>query len=354
MKWMRFGVLAWLLGFAVHHVFAQTMPYIVFDWYAGESADTMTSRHRFTLVTATNTGETTIPMSPDCFSAPVGTCRQVLPVYPSGTTLRLSIMASCASSPTLYGPSSQVITWTVGTPLPDAPVYVPPPPSPCVPPIVTPPPPPPPSSCTLTVAGTDALGHVWTIGAGGWTLRDGQYSLPGGGSLPGANGSAYTFVNGVVHVKDSRDGLWYGWNESTLNWVLDGSSIPACAPPPPLPPEESCRPDGTGNDIDEDMDGLIDETCLPPPLPPAPHVSGSVRSCTWVLGPATRPLGWPATGNTAQFRRNGKNIGTADSSAPYQRTVEAPPGAATWDIVWTRGTEKIISAVTASTGPGCQ
>jgi hypothetical protein len=85
--------------------------------------------------------------------------------------------------------------------------------------------------CTLVTSGTDALGHIWTISFG-WTMRDGQYSLPGGGNMPGAAGSVYKFIDGIVNVKDSRDGLWYRWNESVRNWIIVGAIEPACSTNP--------------------------------------------------------------------------------------------------------------------------
>lgn len=39
---------------------------------------------------------------------------------------------------------------------------------------------------------------------------------------------------------------------------------------PPPPPPEDCGPDGTGNGKDDDLDGQIDEGCLPKPPPPPP------------------------------------------------------------------------------------
>jgi len=107
-------------------------------------------------------------------------------------------------------------------------------PTPTPPPTGGPTPPPTGEPCTLVMSGTDALGHVWTISFG-WTLRDGTYSLPGGGSLPGANGTTFMFVDGIVHVKDSRDNLWYRWNESIMNWVLVGATQPVCTVPAPAP-----------------------------------------------------------------------------------------------------------------------
>lgn len=188
----------------------------------------------------------------------------------------------------------------------------PPPPSTDPPPTSPPPaqpPPPTPEGCLEVPSGTDALGHVWTLGAGGWTLRDGAYSLPGGGALPGANGSAYVFPAGVAHVKDSRDLQWYRWEDPQLTWTLVGSTVPACSVGPPPPPP-------------------------PPPGLPAPLIAGALATCRYTLTAVASPDG--TTGWGAQFRRNGTNVGTRDSSPPYARTDTRAVGVYTWDIVWTK------------------
>jgi hypothetical protein len=51
--------------------------------------------------------------------------------------------------------------------------------------------------------------------------------------------------------------------------------------PAPAPPPETCAPDGTGNGVDEDQDGQVDEICMPAPPPPpadttAPFISSFV------------------------------------------------------------------------------
>lgn len=48
-------------------------------------------------------------------------------------------------------------------------------------------------------------------------------------------------------------------------------------PTPPPPPAELCNADGTGNGVDENGDGVIDEGCIvPPPPPPAGVVLGNL------------------------------------------------------------------------------
>jgi hypothetical protein len=51
----------------------------------------------------------------------------------------------------------------------------------------------------------------------------------------------------------------------------------ACTPAPVL--VETCNADGTGNLIDEDQDGLVDEICLPPPPPPPSGVFAYDTEC---------------------------------------------------------------------------
>lgn len=58
--------------------------------------------------------------------------------------------------------------------------------------------------------------------------------------------------------------------------------------PPPPPPQELCNADGTGNGIDDDSDGQIDEGCLPPPPPPGGCVTGGIAygvgaEATWQI-----------------------------------------------------------------------
>ncbi|MES2315749.1 MAG: dockerin type I repeat-containing protein [Patescibacteria group bacterium] len=127
-------------------------------------------------------------------------------------------------------------TASPGTP-PPAPAPAPSPsPSPTPSPTPTPTPPSSGAPCTLVTSGTDALGHVWTFGptssTSGWTLRDGDYSLPGGGNKAGAHGPYYKFINGIVNVFDDRYNNWYHWNESTKDWVLVGATEPACTSAP--------------------------------------------------------------------------------------------------------------------------
>ncbi len=105
-------------------------------------------------------------------------------------------------------------------------------PSPSPNPTPTPSPSPTPTSpsanCTKALAVMDALNHVWTFSSG-WTMRDGQYSIPGGASQPGAQGTIYKIVNGVTHTLDPRFNSWYRWNESSMKWTSVGATEPACS-----------------------------------------------------------------------------------------------------------------------------
>jgi hypothetical protein len=102
----------------------------------------------------------------------------------------------------------------------------------------------------------------------------------------------------VVNTTGTSAPLAVAWGEqgfvavSSYGWKLDEMLQPVWAEGvkspwvayqgPPPPPVETCAADGTGNGIDEDGDGEIDEGCLPPPPPPpadtvAPSVTVSVR-----------------------------------------------------------------------------
>ena len=62
-------------------------------------------------------------------------------------------------------------------------------------------------------------------------------------------------------------------------------TAPVPTPPPSLPPPELCAPDGTGNGVDENGDGQIDEGCLPKTSPNG-TVGTSIVDCasaTWTL-----------------------------------------------------------------------
>lgn len=150
-----------------------------------------------------------------------------------------SVTAKAAGTVTIRaqkGPQKATATVSVTAAQPQpAPTPVPtPPPTPDPVPV-----PPPPS--TEVTSGTDALGHQWAIGAGGWTLRDGTYAVPGGAGQPGANGTGFAFPDGVAHVHDSQDGLWYRWNESAQNWVL-ASTTPTPVPEPQPVPQPTPTP----------------------------------------------------------------------------------------------------------------
>jgi hypothetical protein len=99
-----------------------------------------------------------------------------------------------------------------------------------------------------------------------------------------------TFGGGLVYQRDVMRGTQftyaapaYGVYCAALRSYNAGATVgplseQACitleAPSSP-PPQETCNPDGTGNGVDEDGDGQIDEGCTaPPPPPPPPPPSG--------------------------------------------------------------------------------
>jgi hypothetical protein len=91
------------------------------------------------------------------------------------------------------------------------------------------------ANCTKAVAVMDALGHVWTINSS-WTLRDGVYSMPAEGPLPGAQGTTFKIINGAVYTFDPRFSSWYKWTESAKTvmggygyWTSVGATEPSCS-----------------------------------------------------------------------------------------------------------------------------
>lgn len=79
-------------------------------------------------------------------------------------------------------------------------------------------------------------------------------------------------LGGVLNLPSF--GTWYiavtAYDVNHLQGGFSNEVSKALAAPPP---PESCAADGTGNGIDEDLDGVIDEGCaIPPPPPPAPKV----------------------------------------------------------------------------------
>lgn len=75
----------------------------------------------------------------------------------------------------------------------------------------------------------------------------------------------------------------YGWlmnADGTLpgETGVGDPSVPFVWNEPVIVPPETCAPDGTGNGIDEDGDGLVDEGCLVPPPPPADTVAPTVTA----------------------------------------------------------------------------
>jgi hypothetical protein len=118
----------------------------------------------------------------------------------------------------------------------------------------------------------DNLGRAWTIAQDGRILINGAPAAGGGGDL------LVWWSDAVMYARNSTwpdsNGSWWKWDNAEAAWKV--SSDPRIPPPPPPSHPELCAADGTGNGIDEDMDGLTDEDCKPAPTPPdtaAPEVS---------------------------------------------------------------------------------
>jgi hypothetical protein len=75
--------------------------------------------------------------------------------------------------------------------------------------------------------------------------------------------------------------------------------------PAPAPPPETCAPDGTGNGVDEDQDGQVDEICMPPPPPPPPPTNPCVAAPLVITG-----IRWPSgqTGNKSGTWNSGSMV----------------------------------------------
>jgi hypothetical protein len=160
---------------------------------------------------------------------------------------------------------------------------------------------------------------VWSF-AFGWTIRDGDYALPGGAGQPGASGTAFVFGGSDVYVRDGISGLWVRWNNP--GFVMVGATIPACTAPPP--PQSS--------------------------RPPAPTSTITVTGCSVKLTAAKSDQPDQTTGWRAQFRIDGKNVDTYDASAPYgPRTKALTPGTHNKDIVWSKSSSA-VPTVTSTLG----
>ncbi len=157
------------------------------------------------------------------------------------------MIAFTNDSTSLYSVSNAIYVFNVGPNAVTPPVASPSPtptPAPAPAPAPAPSPSPTPSpvqvpgqpsaNCTKAATVTDALGHVWTF-SWYWTLRDGTYSLPGGGALGGAQGTIYKIVSGVTHVLDPRDSTWYRWNETTKTFTKLTTTEPTCTTSTPAP-----------------------------------------------------------------------------------------------------------------------
>jgi hypothetical protein len=113
----------------------------------------------------------------------------------------------------------------------------------------------------------DADSEIWTIDAERRTLRNGVWANNGIADVVLWYGGRVYVFNAIY---PDANGSWYRWDVIAWAWLGNGATAdPRYVAPPP--PAEICGPDGYGNGVDDDGDGLIDETCAvrPPPPPPA-------------------------------------------------------------------------------------
>ena len=66
-------------------------------------------------------------------------------------------------------------------------------------------------------------------------------------------------------VYDATHTIWVTAYDSQFNESVPSTALSVRVPGAPSPPPETCAPDGYGNGVDEDGDGLVDEGCLVPP-----------------------------------------------------------------------------------------
>ena len=125
----------------------------------------------------------------------------------------------------------------------------------------------------------------------------------------------------VASTFDAATRAWYVV-QATLDSTPVAERVPtvhvfrvgASAPPPPPPPVEVC-----GDGLDNDGDGQIDEGCAPPPPPPpAPVVQAVALVATCTVTATSHPPD-SAAGWGVQFTLDGTNLGTRDTSAPFER-----------------------------------
>lgn len=131
----------------------------------------------------------------------------------------------------------------------------------------------------LTVVWDPATDNAWTVpeyrvykqifgdqSIYSWATTDLQIVLP---VAPGESGSVLLSSFGW-RLDENLNVVWAEGPKS----VAVGYAMPSGESPPPPPPPELCAPDGTGNGVDEDQDGQVDEGCAVPPPPPPPPPSG--------------------------------------------------------------------------------
>ena len=258
----------------------------------------------------------------------------------------------------------------------------------------------------------DQAGLSWTL-ANRLVMRNGVQANGGFGDLIlWWNGSIYVKNN----TFPDANGSWWQWLGT--DWTnIAGDPRPATPPPPPanVPPSISLTapppgasvtsgtsvslaaaasdPDGSVTKVDFLVNSSVFATVLAPPFvasfptaaqgsysiaaratdnlgattmtptvtltvlaPPPPPSTGtievSIAQCRYVVtdvSPDGTTSGW-----AVQFRRNGTNVGTADKSSPFSRTLTLSAVDATWDGVWTKGNAVSVIRPLPATTAACQ
>ena len=235
------------------------------------------------------------------------------------------------------GQQWQIKTQTVtglGDPVPTEPIPTPtttqtpePTNTPTPTPTVMPDPVPVPEGCTTVMAGTDAAGNKWSILHGGeeggghiWLVTpDGEanYSMPGGGGIPGSAAIHLIFTGGIAYGREStsRGGQYYkltGRNAATLE-------TPVCVAPTPTP--------------------TVTPTPTPEPTPtptPTPVVAAPVMTLKTCAVSLTAQKPAAATGSSWKVQYFDGTTALTSASYTVTRSVTLQPRVYSVTARWTK------------------
>jgi hypothetical protein len=169
-------------------------------------------------------------------------------------------------------------------------------------------------------SGKDAAGNDWSL-AWLWLMRNGDYALPGQGSVMGAQADHLVFVDGELVSHEPRDGNYYRW--------------PVIVPSPTPEPTPTSTPTPTPT---------VTPTPTPTPVVAAPVIT--LRSCSASLT-AAKPA--TATGTNWRVQYFDGETAMTTASTTITRTVTLQPRAYSVTAKWTKsGQPTLTSHVTVT------